>query len=52
MVLTFQVRFRNHTCDLVYWVKFSIIGDRNSSECLIRGEGLSLRKKAVSGVGR
>lgn len=52
MVLTFQVRFRSHPCDLVYSVKFSITCDSDRGECLIRGEGLSLRKKAFRGGGR
>lgn len=50
-MLTFQVRLRNHPCDLVYSAKLSIISDRNRGECWVRGEGLSLRKKAFIGCG-
>lgn len=48
-MLTVQVGIRSHPCDLVYSVKFSITCDSDRGECLIRGEGLSLRKKAFSG---
>lgn len=51
LVLTFQVRLRNHPCDLAYSAKLSIICDRNRGEGRVRGEGLSLRKKAFSGGG-